>query len=458
MASTEGSQPLDASERAELLRLRAQVAESAGVRRRGLHNALRWTLSGFLILLVALLMVGSLVARFTSSQIMDTDRYVATVAPLAGEPAVQAEIADQVTDQLFDRLDIEKITADALTALTENAPRVPPQVVGLAPVIAGQAKSFIHETVLSVVQTDQFERAWVEANRIAHQKLVAVATGDTSVVEIDEKGTVSVPLGPILANVGDQLVQRGFAFADKIPDIDVEFVLFQSSDLVKAQKAVRALNSAATWLPWLAVVAAVGAVFAAPRGQRLRALALVGLGVAVATALLGLALNVARSVYIDDIPSDVLSPAAASAIVDTLSVPLKTTVRAFFALGVVVAVVGYLTGGSRSALAVRGGFRRGVDALRRLGADRPPRPYEVWAARLRVPLRVAIAAVAVAILLFWRYPTGLVVGLIALFAVIALVVLEAVARPGVVAAEAAAEAASESPADPASDADVKASP
>lgn len=443
MASTEGTQPLDASERAELLRLRAQVAESAGVRRRGLHNALRWTLSGFLILLVALLMVGSLVARFTRSEIMDTDRYVQTVAPLASEPAVQAEIADQVTNQLFDRLDIEKITADALTALTENAPRVPQQVVGLAPVIAGQAKSFIHETVLSVVQTDQFERAWVEANRIAHQKLVAVATGDTSVVQIDEKGTVSVPLGPILTNVGDQLVQRGFAFADKIPDIDVEFVLFQSSDLVKAQKAVRMLDRAATWLPWLAVLAAIGAVFAAPRGRRLRALALVGLGVAVATALLGLAMNVARAVYIDDIPSDVLSPAAASAIVDTLSVPLKTTVRAFFALGVVVALVGYLTGGSRSALAVRSGFRRGVDALRRLGADRPPRPFEVWAARLRVPLRVAIVAVAVAILLFWRYPTGLVVGLIALFAVVALVALEAVARPGVVAAEAAADVPSE---------------
>ncbi|MFC4605969.1 hypothetical protein [Rhodococcus kronopolitis] len=447
MASTEGTQPLDASERAELLRLRAQVAESAAVRHRGMRNALRWTLSGFLIFLVAVLMLGSLVAGFARSEILDTDRYVQTVTPLASEPAVQADVADQVTRQLSERLDIEKITAEALTALTETAPRVPSQVVGLAPVIAGQAEGFIHQTVMSVLGTEQFERAWVDANRIAHQKLVAVATGDTSVVEIDDKGTVSLPLGPIVENVTTALSERGFAFADKVPSIDTEFVLFQSPDLVKAQRVVRALDRAATWLPWLAVAAAVGAVFAAPRGRRLRALSLVGLGVAVATALLGLSLNVARSVYIDEIPSDVLSPAAASAIVDTVSVPLKTMLRAFFALGLVVALVGYLTGGSHSALAVRGGFGRGVDALRRMGSDRPARPYELWAARLRVPLRVAIGVVAVAILLFWRYPTGLVVALVALGAVVALVVLEAVARPGVVAAEAAADVATDSPVD-----------
>ena len=124
MASTEGTQPLDASERAELLRLRAQVAESAGARHRGMRSALRWTLSGFLIFLVAVLTLGSLVAGFARSEILDTDRYVETVTPLASDPAVQADVADQVTRQLSERLDIEKVTAEALTALTENAPRV----------------------------------------------------------------------------------------------------------------------------------------------------------------------------------------------------------------------------------------------------------------------------------------------------------------------------------------------
>ncbi|MFD4265790.1 hypothetical protein [Rhodococcus sp. NPDC058481] len=438
MTPTDEAKPLDADERAELLRLRAQVAANEGAKRRGVRGALRWTASGLLIVLVAVLLLTSLLARFTRSEILDTDRYVATVAPLGADPAVQDEITDQVTRQIFSRLDIEKVTAEALTALTENAPRVPTQVVGLAPVIAGQAEGFIRDTVHTIVASDQFESAWIDANRIAHQKLVAVATGDTSVVQIDDKGTVSVPLKAILETVRERLTERGFAFADKIPEIDASFVIFQSADLVKAQKTVNALDKAATWLPWLGVLAAIGAVFAAPRGRRLRALSLVGLGVAIAMALLSVSLHVARAVYIDEIPSDVLSPAAAAAVVDAVAAPLKTMLRAWFLTGIVVALIGYLTGGSASALAVRRGFTKGVDAIRKTGEGRAPRPVELWAARLRVPLRVAIVAVAVAVLVFWTYPSGVVVFTIAVLALLALVAVEVVARPGVAAAESVA--------------------
>lgn len=433
MPSPEVPQPLDESEQEELRRLRAQAAAGAAGKKHGVRRTLRWVLSGVLILVVAVLALGSLVAGYARSEVLDTDRFVQTMGPLAANPAVQADLADQITTKVYDALDIDTLTQEALTALTEAAPRVPPQVVGLSPVLANQARDFIHQTALSVLGTEQFERAWVEANRIAHQTLVAVVTGDTKVVEIDQSGTVSLPLGPIVQNVTDALSQRGFAFADRVPPINAEFVLLQSPDLAKAQTLVRVLDRVATWLPWVAAAVAVAAVFAAPRGRRLRALSLVGLAVALMMALLAAAMSIARSVYMDDIPSDVLSADAASAIVDTVSAPLTSALRAIFVIGLVVALVGYLCGGSRSARAVRAGFSGGIGALRR--PSRPARPFEVWAARLRVPLRIAIVVAAVALLLFWNYPTGLVVGLIALGAVVALVVLEVVARPGVVAVE-----------------------
>ncbi|GAA3180252.1 hypothetical protein GCM10020255_073930 [Rhodococcus baikonurensis] len=74
--------------------------------------------------------------RFTRSQILDTDRYVSTVAPLGENPAVQAEITNQITDEIFDRVDVEGLTTDALTALTDvsnlaaNAPRLDQALVG----------------------------------------------------------------------------------------------------------------------------------------------------------------------------------------------------------------------------------------------------------------------------------------------------------------------------------------
>jgi hypothetical protein len=39
------------------------------------------------------------------SEVLDTDHYVATVAPLASDPAIQAEIADKVTQQITDSVD-----------------------------------------------------------------------------------------------------------------------------------------------------------------------------------------------------------------------------------------------------------------------------------------------------------------------------------------------------------------
>lgn len=47
-------------------------------------------------------------------------------------------------------------------------------------------------------------------------------------VEVDQSGTVSISLSTIIDRVKTALTDRGFAFADKIPSVDKEFVLFQS--------------------------------------------------------------------------------------------------------------------------------------------------------------------------------------------------------------------------------------
>lgn len=91
-------------------------------------------------------------------------------------------------------------------------------VVGLAPVIADQAKSFIHQTVGSVVSSDAFENLWVEANREAHQSLTAVLTGDTrAAVDISDKGEVSISLAPMIEKARSALVDRGFALPTEFP-------------------------------------------------------------------------------------------------------------------------------------------------------------------------------------------------------------------------------------------------
>ena len=455
-ASTDpaSADPLGKDERAELVRLREEVAtlrEQTPIARettveqvsRPPRHGLRWAAVTILLVLVALLAVLSVTTRFVRSQIFDTDRYVSTVAPLGENPAVQAEITNQITDEIFTRVDVEGLTADALTALTDvsnlaaNAPRLDRAVVGLAPVIAGQAKGFVHDTVGTLVQSQQFEDLWIQANRSAHTALVAVMTGNygPNAVEVDQSGTVSISLSTIIDRVKAALTERGFAFADKIPSVDKEFVLFQSPELVKAQRAVAALDKVSVVLPWLGIACAAAAVAVAPRGRRLRALSLVGLSIALGMLVLAIGILVGRAIYLDSVPSDILSPDAATAVIDTVLVPLRTSLRAVAVLGIVAGLGAYLVGGSSSAIAVRRGYGQALDFVRYSASGRTPNQIERWANQLRVPLRCTIIGIAALLLLFWRYPTGLVVGWIVVIALVALVALEVLVRPARAAAQ-----------------------
>ncbi|WP_420881539.1 hypothetical protein [Rhodococcus sp. (in: high G+C Gram-positive bacteria)] len=447
MTNDTGNGLLDNDERAELRRLRAevatlrgQVAESGSATAapaRPPRHTLRWIGVTVLLVLVAVLAIVSVSSRFVRSQILDTDRYITTVAPLGEDPAVQAEVTNQITDEIFSRVDIESLTAEALTAisqganLAENAPRVSQLVVGLSPVLASQAKGFVEDTVATFVQSQQFEDLWIQANRRAHSALVSVVTGNYGIssVEVDQSGTVSISLGTVIDNVKAALTDRGFTVAQNIPAVDKQFVLFQSPNLVKAQRAVNALDKASAILPWLGIACIAGAVALAPRGRRLRTLSLAGLSVALGMLVLAVAILVARALYLDDIPTSVLSPDAATAVVDTVLVPLRTSLRAVAVAALVVAIGAYLVGGSSSAMAVRRGFGRAVTVVNRPVHGHTPNGVERWAHQLRVPLRCTIIGIAALLLVFWRYPTGLVVFWIVVGTLLALLVLEILARP-----------------------------
>ena len=46
------------------------------------------------------------VAVWARNQVTNADRYVATVAPLAEDPAIQQAITDQITAQVFTYIDV----------------------------------------------------------------------------------------------------------------------------------------------------------------------------------------------------------------------------------------------------------------------------------------------------------------------------------------------------------------
>src|SRR5262245_31157560 len=116
-------------EREELERLRTEVA---ALRERQVEPARpprrfwRWTLATVLIVLGSALSPLAVTAVWLKSEVSDTDRYVATVAPLAHDPALQSAVTDRITTEIFNRIDVTGLANQAADALSRQG--VPPQV------------------------------------------------------------------------------------------------------------------------------------------------------------------------------------------------------------------------------------------------------------------------------------------------------------------------------------------
>src|SRR4051794_41566542 len=116
----------DASEtdrlRAEVAELRARLAATSEPAPRRLDPGRLWrpVVMAVCLGLVVLLAPLSVVATWAHRQVSDTDRYVATVAPLASDPAVQDAIADRITTEVLTYIDVRSLTTQVVDALGER--------------------------------------------------------------------------------------------------------------------------------------------------------------------------------------------------------------------------------------------------------------------------------------------------------------------------------------------------
>lgn len=95
---------------------------------------------------------------------------------------------------------------------------------------------FAQDQVLAAVRSDAFAKIWVEANRSAHQQLVAALTGEGDTFLRIEGDAVKVVLSAFLTVVKQRLVSSGFQSADRIPAVKAEFVVFRSTQVTKVQR------------------------------------------------------------------------------------------------------------------------------------------------------------------------------------------------------------------------------
>ncbi|MGW2829459.1 hypothetical protein [Streptomyces sp. NPDC001286] len=421
----------------ELEELRRRVSELESARHEPKHR-MRALGSSLLIILASLLALLAVVAVWANSIVRDTDRYVATMAPLASNPDIQKAVTNRVTDAVLQRVDVNGLVKELSDAAAQKGvpPRIATLVGNLDGPIENGLKQLVSNTVMRVVSSSAFETAWTNANRRAHSAVDKALTGNSdSVVQLKDN-EVAIDVGPIVAQVKQRLVDSGLAVASKIPTVHTDFVVVEGKDVGKVKSYMRVLQILGNWLPVIAVLIAAAGVFLAV--HRRRALIGAAIGVFLAMVVLGVALTVFRAVYLDHLPPGTNS-AAAGAVYDALVRFLRSSVRAVGALALVTAIGAFFVGPSRGAVFTRHFFSRSIGAGRDASVSAGLRlgPVGRFVHRFKKWIGVAILAVAAIVLFTWSYPTMAVVVWTALIVLLAFAIREFL-DPGPTAAPGAA--------------------
>ena len=410
-----GTEPADQGEQAEVERLRAEVedlrgrvAATPGPAR---HARGRWRapVASLLIVLGCVLAPVSVAGVWAANQVSNTDRYVANMAPLIHEPAIQSALSARITTEITSRLDIPSLISTTSSQLASaKLPRLSQLLQTFSGPITSGVDSLVATTVSRVVASPAMASLWVTANRTAHAGIVTVLSGQGNGALSVVNNQVVLNLGPLIDQVKKTLVARGLTVAERIPTVNATFPLFQAPNLAKAQQGYRLITTLRWVLPLLTLVL-LGAGIWVSRNHR-RGLIGAALGLAASMLVLGIALTIARGIYLNSVPSTV-NHDAAGVLYDTLIRFVRQALRVLLLVGLIVAAGAFLTGPSAAAVATRRGVRNGIGWVRERGEDRGLHagPVGAWTAAHKTLLRVGAVAVVALIFVFWGQPTLAVV-------------------------------------------------
>ena len=414
--------------RAEVTSLRSQQVAGNGARPRAAgprRGRWRAPVSAVLIVLGCVLAPIAVLGVWASNQVSNTDRYVANVTPLIGDPAIQGALSTKITAAITNQLDVNALVNQAATQLSKsNAPRLPTLLKNFSGPISSGIDGVVGTAVSRVVASPAMARVWVQANRTAHAGIVKVLSGQGNGAVDVVNGKVTISLGPFITQAEQALTKQGFSLAAKLPPVNPTFPLFEAPNLSKAQAGYRLINTLKWVLPFLSLALFAAGVYVA-RGRR-RALVGAALGLSGSMIVLGAALAIARGIYLNSIPQSTLPPDAAAVLYDTLVRFVKDGLRLLLLVGLVIAAGAFFTGPSGIAVQTRRAVTSGVDWLRARIESRGlhPGPVGAWTGAHKRVLQIGVVALAAVIFVFWGQPTLAVAIWIVVLLLVALGLIE----------------------------------
>jgi hypothetical protein len=304
-----------------------------------MSRARRRTVKG-LVVLGAVFAFLSVFAIWTERQALNTDDWVETSGRLIENEKIRAAVGEYLVEQLYDNVDVEKELEEILPGDLKDL--AGPASGGLRQVAGGGAEQ--------VLRTATAQDLWKDANRSAHEQLLAVLEDKKEAVETDE-GEVTLNLGGLITNLADQ-VGIASQLAEKLPPDAGQITILRSDELKTAQDVAVAIKGLAIILSLLTLLCFGLAIYLSRESRWVTILScgigLVGAGFAVIVAR-----EIAGGIVVDQlVKEESVRPAAEAAwsISTSLMVGIATTVIVF---GVLFGIAGWLGSPTGSASATR---------------------------------------------------------------------------------------------------------
>jgi hypothetical protein len=351
-------------------------AETKSLEVEGVGHRWRRVLVVVLAVLTCISILTSTVGVWAHRTLLNTNSWVNAVGPLASNPQVTDAVAIQLTNELITVINADEVAKNAL----------PDQAKFLAAPLTEGVRQFVQRSVEQLLQTDQFKTFWVEANRRVHTLAVKVLRGDTKVVKT-ANGVVQLDLLPLIADAltfvqskapglvggGEPIPKITFdtpvdqarsdissAVGRPLPENFGVITVFQSDKLKAAQDAVTFFDRLVVVMLVLSALLLIATIALAL--DRRRIIIGLSLGTVAAFAIAASIIGAIKGQVLDLI-TDPQARAATDDTVSTLVHRLSLLSNALMAIGLAVALIAFLTGASRPAVAIRGWVTRMVRYL-----------------------------------------------------------------------------------------------
>jgi hypothetical protein len=301
----------------------------------------RWRIvvARILVVLGVLVLTVGLLAGYLRWQALDNATFRDTSSELIANDAVRDQVAATMVEQLFANVDVA----------SRLEQRLPADQQGLAEPLAGAVRALADQTAPRLLERPRVQALWRESVSVAHDRLVALLRGDTTVVQVEDQAVV-LNLRPLIVQLTHEIGLTNIE--GRLPQDAGLITIMEADQLQRAQDATSLFETVARWI-WVVPLALFVAAIWLARGRRRIELRAVAIGIVLAGVLLLVLRAIAGGYVVDELATTTSVRDAADASWTIMTDLLADGAWTAIGIGLLLLLGVWLAGATRSGTAAR---------------------------------------------------------------------------------------------------------